>query len=276
MDLFALAVANGPKLEQQFAGLRSKLPTPEVEVLARFASYTESEGRVSINLRQTVLIEFLTFGRHLNIHGWAKERARLSGRSAEVLLRERLGAFYERRVAFDNSFDRGHEFHYGTLSTGGLGAKQYGEYSTVFADGGLVERCQVAYLRCDSLQTYVTPELQVDLLTLGGDVASQENRHLLAALKMGRRVCTCPEERWHSMLCSGADYVEAIFVGDATPADLERVRMSRIDYEGFWHFAFESVRNKLSDAERSLVEGFVLLLSLLRQKNIPLEAVDDA
>jgi hypothetical protein len=77
-------------------------------------------------------------------------------------------------------------------------------------------------------------------------------------------------------LCSGDDFVEAIFVGETTPADLEAVRMLKSDYDLFFHYAFEEFRERLSEVDRFRIDDFVMMLNHLEKWGIPLEVVDDA
>jgi hypothetical protein len=276
MNLFAIAANNATSLEKQFAELKSRLDPADADCLVRFADHIAQRGRVSINMRQTVLISFLLSGRHQNLYEWAEWRAKYSSRSAEEIVREKLDKFYERRVAFDRRFERGEHFRYGALNIGGMGAVSYGDFCSVVEDEFFADHSDVAYLRSDSLQTYLLPGPVVDDAAIHRDAAPHSHRHCLAALKHYDEIRRKPEEQWPSLLCSGSDYVEVIFVGNITPNHLEEVRISRSDYDLFFLYAFEEFREKLKDADRFLVDGFVMILQHLEERNIPLKVIENA
>jgi hypothetical protein len=76
VDLFAVAAANAPALQNQFNGLLSGSSAADADCLKRFADRVREDGRISINMRQTVLNSFLCFGQHQNIYEWAQSQGR--------------------------------------------------------------------------------------------------------------------------------------------------------------------------------------------------------
>lgn len=275
MDLFAVAADNAGSLERQFDSLKSNLTPTKANSLTRFAERVKQDGRISINMRQMVLISFLTFGKHQNIYEWAQSRAEKSTKSVEEILREKLEEFYERRVAFDRHFEQRERFRYGALNIGGMGTTDFGEFCSVLADHVSSGRREVAYLRSDSLKTYLLPGPTVDEAAIRRDVAPHTHRQHLAAVKHASEIPVLSEDQWLSLLCSNVDFVEAIFAGDITLGDLEAVRMAKSDHNLFFHYAFEEFREKLGDADRFRVDGFVMILQHLEQRGIPLEVVDN-
>lgn len=182
-DLFAMASRNGPRLETRFAEIGAD------QSVRSFAEFVEREGQVSINMRPMPLISFLTFKRHQNMYEWAEERASESGRPREEILRERLGKYYERRIAFDRAFVNGEDFRYGALNAGGPGIRQYGNYCVILSTGGHGEA--TAYLKGDSLQSYLTPAGSIDEDLLQSDISPHSHRHMFAGLKHATALVTC-------------------------------------------------------------------------------------
>jgi hypothetical protein len=119
LDLFAIAKGNANAVQTAFESVVAAMPPDQAVVVREFAAWVEAEALISINVKLFVIVEFLNGGRYQNTHEWAQEQARLSGRSAEDALRERLHRFYDKRVAFDRAFKNGELFRYGALNAGG-------------------------------------------------------------------------------------------------------------------------------------------------------------
>lgn len=271
LDLFAAARSNAEPLYERFQDLCDSRPSDGAQLRA-FAQHVESEGRIAINMRLSVLVSFLSTGRHENVYEWAAFHAAESSKSIEDFLREKLHGFFDRRIAFDGSIG-GERLRYGALNTGGLGASNYGEFCVVLVDPFVARAGDVVYLRADSLKTYLLPGGLVDEDGLQRDVAPHSHRQFLAALKHPSEACSLPPARWPAVLCSSENYVEVLFVESPSPEDVEAVRLSQLDHEGFFYFAFEEARGKLSEFDRHLVDEFKLAVKLLRNQGLPLEAV---
>jgi hypothetical protein len=275
MDLFAVATGNAASLDLRIEALNSTAAAARRATLDRFARRVADEGRISLNMRLSTLLAFLiTAGRHENMYEWVAARARRSTLTEDEILHARLGAFYERRRAFDDHFTNGKSFRYGALNMGGSGATNYGDCCAVV--GAPPVAWELAFLRSDSLLTYLKPGLSVDEDLLAADAAPHSHRHQLALLKHEADVESLPDARWPDMLCCNDDYVEAIFVGELLPSALACVRMPRISYDLYFDLAFEDFRTRLDDANRTVVENFVMVLDALKARLIPLEVCDDA
>ena len=105
MDLFQLAADNRLHLEERFTAMKATLAPAEADRLGRFATMVDEFGRISINMRQTTLLSFLTFGSHQHMYEWARSRAAHSSMPADAIMKERMKGFYEHRVFFDTQFD---------------------------------------------------------------------------------------------------------------------------------------------------------------------------
>ena len=276
MDLFAIAAENVPTLEDQFESLISSLAKADAEALNRFFKCLEQEGRVTINMPQTVLLSFLTFGKHQNIHEWAQLRTGKSSKSKEEILREKLGEFYEKRSTFDTAFEEGEEFRYGALNIGGLGVTHFGEFCVVLKENIFTADVKIAYLKSDSLKSYMLPGPVVDEDGIRRNAAPRSHKQHLASLKNANEITTALEDKWSSLLCSEDEYVEAIFVGDVPSTSSETIRMAKVDYDDLFQSAYEDFSRELEDSERFRIDAFVMILRHLDANGIALETVDNA
>lgn len=178
VNLFTLAAANGPALEDRFDRLLTSSSETDAQLLSDFARIVEAEGRVTVNLPLEDCLEFLKTGRQLNIHEWAEEEARRTGHPADQFVLERLRRWYPRRVGFEDRFDGGHRFHYGALSIGGIGPKRYGNCCAVASDRFLEQRDRLAFLERDSLRHFVDDQGAVRMEDLETSLA-EAGHHLL-------------------------------------------------------------------------------------------------
>jgi hypothetical protein len=276
LDLFHIARDNSPALETRLTLLRSGTSDETKAVLEKFSEFVRHEGRVTINMRPIALISFLALGSHQNTYEWADGRAEESGRPTEEIIRERLGKFYGPRTTFDRSFENGEGFRYGALNAGGIGPCVYGDYCTVLRNELFEGAELVAYLRSDSLKTYMRPDGSLDEELLCKECAPHSHRHLFAALKHAPELPSEREERWPTLLCSDSDFIEAVFSAKLLPSGLEAVRLKSSQYKELFEFGFENFRVKLTDERRTLVEAFVLIKKILKEKGIPLEVTAHA
>ena len=272
MNLFAIAASNAASLERTLDKIRAVLASDETDRLERFLNWIHNDGRVAINMRQTTLLILITTNNYQNIYEWAVSQSHISGRPVDDILQQRLGSFYLKRINFDNSFDSGQEFRYGALITAGAGATNYGNYCIILKES-TVSAFELAFLKADSLKTYMLTEVDVDVDSIKEDAAPYSHKHVLAGIKHYHSLAATPEASWASLLCSGADYIEALFTGTLTVDDLQEVRMLKSDYERYYHLAFEDFRGKLDEAYRNLVDGFASIVKLLNHHGINVEVV---
>jgi hypothetical protein len=271
-SLFAMAAENAGSLGERAEDLLSRSSPEHLQILTRYAGLVRQEGRISVNMKQTTISSFFSLRQHLNMYESVRWLADLSSRPAEEILRERLKAFYDRRIAFDHHFENGEDFRYGALNIGGLGSWSYGEYCVVLHQN-VSGRPEVAYLKSDSLTTYMLPGPAVDEESLRQDTAPHNHCHWLALLKHAKELPLVEDHLWAELLCSDRGYVEVIFTGDLTPDEIEAIRLPRPQYDLRFRLAFESFRSPLSDADSFLAEEFRTTLVHLKQKNVPLEVI---
>ncbi len=230
--------------------------------------------RLSVNLRQIVLLRFLALeGEYRNIYEWADDLARRSGQPRDELLRQKLRTHYDRRIAFDGFLDDGELFRYGALNLGGLGASHFGPYCLVFRETFAVGLTELSYLLADSLATYLLPDGDVDEDSLRRDACPHSHRQLLAALKYGIEATRLAEGLWPGLVCSENGFIEAIFLGNPAPGDLQTVRMEQLDYDLYSSLLVDAALDRLGGSDRYLVEEFDTVLRLLEKHSIALEMV---
>lgn len=273
MDLFIVAKANGQDLHARMQAVSSSLSLSERTSLKRFADRVRKDGHISINMRQSVLLSFLVSSAHQNIYEWAAARAVRSTKTQEEIMRQQLGTYYEKRTAFDGFFTDGDKLRYGALNVGGAGASHYGDFCTVVKSASAEHKFRVAYLRGDSLKTYMLPASRVDGTAVERDAAPHSHRHCIATIKHARDVVGTAETDWPTILCNSEDFIEAIFAGEFVANDIECVRMIRADHEALYEFAFEDFQTKLNKSEKIEIDNFILILDELVRCGIRLEVV---
>lgn len=273
MNLFQVALDNAETFSQRYESMRDAVGG-EAPKLDRFVAAVQSEGRLAVNARPRVLRRFLTIeGGYQNIYERAAELERKSGQTLDELIRLQLGAYYDRRMAFDRFVGQGEQHRYGALNLGGLGAVHFGAYCLVFKEAFAEGLAELAYLWDDSLKTYLLPGCVVDEVSLQRDACPHSARQFLAAVKHGLEAKSLDEEFWPALICSRRGFIEAIFISSPMPGDLQAVRMEQFDYELYSSLLVEAALGRLSGSDRYLVEEFHDLLDLLEQNAIPLETV---
>lgn len=276
MDFFAVCAANATDLEKDFDRALSGRPDDERNKLNTFASIVQREGRISINMRPTSLLDFLASDRMFNIYEWADHVVRKSRKTKEEILEEKLKDFYEKRMIFDHHFDRGEEFYYGCLNIGGLGTDRYGEYCVILHQASVCAEYEIGYLQGDSLRTYVSDDPVIDEAKLQSECATESHKHLLATIKHEGEILHADENQWPSILCNHDEYMEAIYIGEVLPAHIETVRISKIDYELYWDYAYNEFREKLGELDRYRVDTFSRIDEYLESIGKGWETVEDA
>ena len=273
MNLFQVARDNAEALSQRYESVRDAMGESAPQ-LDRFVVAVQSQGRLAVNMRPTVLLRFLALeGGYHNVYEWAEEFERRTGQRQGELIRLRLKDYYDRRMAFDRFLEQGERLRYGALNLGGLGASQFGAYCLVFYEAFAAGLAELAYLWADGLETYMLPGCVVDEDRLRRDACPHSHRQFLAALKHGLEAASLAEEFWPTLVCSQHGFIESIFVGSPFPADVQAVRMEQFDYELYSGFLVEAALGRLKGSDRYLVEEFDTILSLLERNSIPLETV---
>ncbi len=278
VDLFELAAENAGALQGRYEALLAAREEAAAAPLRGFARCVQHSGRISINMKPSDLIAFLELGRHRNMHELAAEEAARTGEDSDAVLRRRLKGYYARRMGFDGHFRDGHAFRYGALNAGGCGVTIFGQFCGVFRDELSRSRREVAYLRSDSLATYVSPDGEVDEQSVREEAAPHSHRHCLATLKHCDSIPTCEAAGWPSLLCSGPGrgFVEAVFTGEARPGDLEAVRLAKSEQQRHYDDLFDAARGALSRARGAQIDQFIKAVELLEVSGVALEVTDGA
>ena len=277
MDLLQLARDNSPNVEAGYVQLLASLTDTEREVLEQFCSMVTDRWRASLNMRPSALASFLRLGSHQNMHEWAEARSALVGVSADEVLRGRLGAYYTRRLAFDDTFDNGHAFRYTALNAGGTGAARYGPLCIILNRALARDDRSVACLRRDSLD-YVGDDGSVNTARINAESATPDAVHLLATLKCATDALQASEDQWAAIVCSDDGYVEVILTNSIDVDALDEVRLSADEHRRMLDCVLASwdPKARLTEPERALVEACVEILSALSDARIKLEVMEDA
>lgn len=272
-DLFAMAVANSAAIEKDFENLAAGGSVLDASALRSFARWVEANALISINVQLFVLAELLN-GRNLqNIHEWADEQGRISGRRAEEALREKLGDFYDRRLAFDDAFIGGRAFRYGAMNARNVGLPKYAPYCMVLTRTFINGIPGIAYWPGDSLKAYFTADGSLDLDSLSRRISAHTHRHLMVAMERAVDASVAEDADWPKLVV-GDNYFEAAFVGAVSLGDVQCVRMLTAERDRLWDLAFSNFGKKLRDAERALVNDFVQLQRAIKEGRIQLECFE--
>ncbi|HWY20210.1 MAG TPA: hypothetical protein VNX26_03260 [Candidatus Acidoferrum sp.] len=274
LNLFELAKQNEGRLKQQFDAYRDGLSDERKASIDGLVDEVRAKGRVSTNMRRTGLAAFLSSGKHLNIYEFAAAEAGRTGEAIDASLRRLLGKYYERRMAYDALFVGGKGFRYGALNIGCAGTTRYGDFCLVAKSAYSDSALELAYLKSDSLNDYMSPGPMLNEPALRSDLATESHRQFLAATKEGDRTFAVAREEWPSILCDSSSYIEATFTGQFTPSDLQEVRMSTSDYARVTSLVFEAARDSLSEEEVKVAAGYAEVLDSLRRSSIKLEVLD--
>jgi hypothetical protein len=274
VNLFQAAADNAEPLYQRYLAERAAAAPEEAEGWDRFVAQVESEGRLAVNMQRWVLAHFLMLdGGYRNVYGVAADLEGRTGFPSEQFLCARLGAYFERRIAFDGRLDGSERLLYGALNLGGLGAARFGKFCVVFRSSFAAGLAELAYLWADSLQTYLLPDGSVDEERLCRDACPHSHRHYLAGLKHGAEACRLGETKWPPLVCSEHRLIEAIFAGDPGPGDLEAVRMDRAEYKRYTVSLPDALLGRLSVVETEQILSLYTLVLGLEERAIPLETV---
>ncbi len=221
-------------------------------------------------------MKFLALDSYKNIYKWASRTSAVSGRGTSEIIEEKLDAYYPKRQGFDEMFENSHEFNYGALNIGGLGAQAYGDYCVVLSDNFAMTAKDLVYLQSDSLNEYVNDFGEVDVSRLASESSTHEFRNFLAGIKLGNQIATVDESAWPSTLCSKRDYIEAIFSAEVRSGSVKEIRIAQFDFELYFMFAFENFRRHLGEADRYIIDNFTTILDLVDQQGLILTRIDIA
>jgi hypothetical protein len=269
LDIFELADENERYLEKRYNEIRSNHENTNLDA---FRDFVRENWTLSINILPLSLIGFLQSGKYFNIYELVELKSKQSGIPFEVLLKERLGEKYDRRLTFDRTFKDGDKFKYCALYLDGLGAEEYGDFCIVFKSD-VVRSWNLAFVKNDTLNYVrrVGDNYEVDIDSLKLYLANKNCVHLLVAIKHHNEVDKYPKSEWGSMIC-GKDYIDSITTNDIRVEHIDYVkcRESVLRYYGRKILTHEP----LTHADRVRVYEYISVIKLLKKRNIKLEVVE--
>ncbi|MBF0175040.1 MAG: hypothetical protein HQL83_16610 [Magnetococcales bacterium] len=272
LNLFALAQANDPALEQQFAAQSAGTST-NATALRDMSALVFSTGNVTVNMRIDVMNQFFATEHMTNIYEWAKEHSLRHGRTQEELLREKLGRWYEQRVKFDEAFIDGNQFRYGALNIDSLGPSKFGDLCVVIKEPFWDDH-PVAYLKGDSLKTFMDSHHNLLEDRLRVSVSSKDRRHQMMALKHSPHLTQWEKKDWPRKVCSTDEFVEAIFVKSFTSSQIQEVRIDKGLFFRMNNIAFnKNARIQCTPEEIFQANSFEIINKILHRLGIPLKVI---
>jgi hypothetical protein len=274
MNLFQLAGDNTARLQQQVDDLR-RVHEGDHDATGRMDRFLEqirAAGRIGVNMRLFVAASVFRDGAYLNRYEVAAKMAAASGRAPEEVLREGLGDYYEKRLAFDAAFEESRSFYYGALTIGGIGATKYGPVCFVARAEFAAQATRCCYVRADTLNHYIDASNTLRTDALMSDLAAPEHRHTLCLLKHAHALESCAED-WAAMLCSDTEYVEAVFMDKLGPEQAEDVRICKQEKQALQALIARHFIGNLDDTETSNLFDFQSLLAALGRRSVQLTEV---
>lgn len=100
------------------------------------------------------------------------------------------------------------------------------------------------------------------------DAGPHAQRHRLAALKHADQLEATQEADWPAMLCAGKIFVEVVFLGEATPTDVEEIRIARSEERRLYDMITEHFRGKLDPSSENEAASFAEILDALENQNM--------
>jgi hypothetical protein len=275
VDIFTVADNNNAPVQAAYDALISRLNINDGALIKKFAEWVKSTGLISINTRLYVVVELINGNSYQNAYDWAEENAKLSGRSVEDLLRERLGDYYERRISFDSEFEKGTTFRYGALNAGGIGASDYGAYCIVLSRAYQRDLQGFVCISGDSLHLCTRNDGSFDVTIIDDRIAGRDYAHMLVANERADKIADVDESHWQRLVLSESDFFEIIFTGDITLNAIESVRVSHDEYAAKWDLTFLNLGVKRTESERALVSDFLQLRRAQVEGRVNVEVVAD-
>lgn len=275
MDFFSLCEQNDQPLKKKYDELISGSAEPAMVLIGAFCQKVVDEGVISKNMKPMDLRSFFEDGKLLNIYEWAAEISKHSKtKVVDQIVAERLDEYFEKRKKFDEFFPEFDKPNYGALNIGnGLGAISYGEYCITFQPNKLRDLGKLGYLSADSLNMFVSETLEVDVDGIKINCSTDQSKQFLAALKHSDDILEKESKLWAETLCGENAYIEAIFPNKVEPQHIYSVRISKIDYDIYWDYAFEEFREKLDELQRYKVNDFRKITDYLREHNLDWEVI---
>ena len=274
MNIFDLADQNSHNLQEKVqSGQTDQNPR------GKFAGFVKDRWTISINMKPSDLLKFLSSGRYKNEREVAigdVEMMKKMGEtdvSLEQLRKKRLKGYHESRTEFNRVFEDGERFKYGALNIGGLGTTNYGSYCVVIKRERSEEFLVLAFIKEDSLNNYVDRGY-VDIERLKPDVANRECVHILAVIKHGDDVEGLSANEYASMICCDEHYIEAITTDDILNKHINSVRTSKKENSLVGKQFFDVKWLGSADIEKQhRVDDFTNINNLLAANRIEIEVL---
>ena len=245
----------------------------EADAIRRFAEVVRANGKLSINMRLWVTANFLCRQPYENIYEFGARMSKLSSRIQDDIFKEKLGSYYRRRIAFDDLLVDGRGLQYAALNIGGMGPSRYGEFCVVFRPEARTGGRRVVYLKADSLNDYTSDAGDVHVARVREDLAAEESKHHLAALKHSDMIAHRADAEWCNMLCCDTAYIEALCAGRIELEDVAELRVAAGELARLWGLAFEDFSRRLAPGERAMANDFVQLLDAAGARGMPVQGV---
>ena len=274
IELEVAAAANAVNVQAQFARVLASHGDADQARIREFAAWVENRCRLTLNVKLFVLVDILSGGEYLNVHQRALLDSELFGRTIDEMLHASLQGWYARRLAFDDSFDRGHEFLCAGLTAGYGGLRAYDPICIELRTQFFGAADPLAYLPGDSLKVCFSGSDAFDAKLFSSAVSAHSHRQFLTATKYADKALSNPIADWPNIVSSPADYIEAIFVGKVDVSAICIVQILKEEYDRLLALVVTSIGSRLQLAEQTLVYLFRKVLAAEKEGKLSLEIVE--
>jgi hypothetical protein len=195
--------------------------------------------------------------------------------AVEESLRKHLKDYYNRRKRFDSSFINGDKFKYTALNIGGTGSNLYGPFCVIIKKEEAGDYNTLAFIKEDSAVNYVENR-QVVLEKLARDVSNKECMYILTLLKHESEIESHSSDKWHVMICTNTNYIEAVTVDDILNSHIKCVRIDKSYFNSIYKESLIKLfYSELKENERYRLASFKRLLAEMKKQGIELEIINE-
>jgi hypothetical protein len=291
INIFKLANANAGNLKKEYQLIIDNCGQEKSILLEGFRNKIRAEWNISINMKESSLMGFMVCGEYKNIftlkeeqvyQAIARGKIKKSQKKEflEIALRNHLKEYYESRKIFESSIIHGKKIKYMALNIGGMGIKKPDAFfvvCVVIKKETAESYNTLAFIKEDSLKCFVDVIQKCVLIDkLAQNVSDKECVDTLAVLKHKDEIDTVSSEKFGAMVCSDANYIEAITTDVVSTAQIGYVRIGKRLHDYYFNdLQWKDSISEISKDDRDRLTSFELLLFCLEERGIKWEVIDE-
>ena len=130
-----------------------------------------------------------------------------------------------RREAFEDMWQHGHQFVYGAVNIGNMGAEDFGSFCIVVADPATPAPDALGTFPADSAQRYVSTAAVVDEPRALHEATGWADRGPLTVTERAHEALVRPTGDWPDVVCEPGRYLEVVRAGPLPLTAVSQVRL---------------------------------------------------